>query len=221
MQYGWLSGLADINTGKDYVRERIATFLVTMISVGISGFRFDAAKHISPDDLAAIFAKVAKKMGGSLPEEFMAYLEVLIGGEKDLLCCSPNNYNYYSYLTQVLQNVGLSSQDINKIKIWSSDYPKEMPACGSCIIPSERFVIQNGHDPQNAGSTSRDMQDKGSVLIVVKDIAAHRRFEIELFTRRDANWQIKQILSSYYFKVGSSASGWPDGKSDCKNYKVK
>lgn len=33
-------------------------------------------------------------MGGALPSDFISYLEVLIGGEKDLLMC---NDNYYSY----------------------------------------------------------------------------------------------------------------------------
>ena len=34
-----------------------------------------------------------------------------------------------------------SDSDIAKVKIWSSDYPKEMPICGYWIIPSERFAI--------------------------------------------------------------------------------
>lgn len=157
-------------------------------------------------------------MGGSLPPEFITYLEVLIGGEKDLLCCTYNNYNYYTYFTEVLGKAGLSATDINKIKIWSSDYPKEFPVCGQRFMPDERFVIQNDdHDQQNPGSSSRDMQDKGSVLIVQKDVAAHRNFEVQLFTRTDGNWAIRQILSSYYFKVGE-ASGWPDGLSDCSKY---
>lgn len=45
------------------------------------------------------------------------------------------------------------------------------------------------------------MQNYGSVLIVSKDIQAHRKFEVELFSRTDANWQIKQLLSGYYFEA--------------------
>ncbi|KAJ3307425.1 hypothetical protein HDV03_000073 [Kappamyces sp. JEL0829] len=219
MQYGWLSGLADLHTGKDSVRERIATYMATLLSVGFSGFRVDAAKHISPDDLAAIFGKLAKKMGGSLPPEFITYLEVLIGGEKDLLCCTYSNYDYYQYFTDVLGAAGLSQTDIAKIKIWSSDYPKEFPVCGRRILPDERFVIQNDdHDQQNGGSTSRDMQGFGSVLIKDKDINAHRGFEVQLFARTDGSWAIRQVLSGWYFNAGSNAVGWPDGKSDCSLY---
>lgn len=54
---GWLSGLTDINTEKDNVRERIADYMADLLSIGFSGFRIDAAKHISPDDLVAILTK--------------------------------------------------------------------------------------------------------------------------------------------------------------------
>ena len=52
---GWLTGLTDLNTEKDYVRQRIADFITAMLSMGVSGVRIDAAKHIHPTDLAAIF----------------------------------------------------------------------------------------------------------------------------------------------------------------------
>jgi Alpha amylase, catalytic domain len=43
---GWLVGLSDLNTGKDYVQNRIATYFATLLSLGISGFRIDAAKVV-------------------------------------------------------------------------------------------------------------------------------------------------------------------------------
>lgn len=41
-----LVGLADLNTGKDYVRGRIAGYLNDLLSLGVAGFRIDAVKHI-------------------------------------------------------------------------------------------------------------------------------------------------------------------------------
>ena len=74
---------------------------------------------------------------------------------------------------------GLSQSDIAKVKIWESAYPKEFPICGNWVIPSERFVAQNDcHDDQNPGSSSRDMQDKGSVLVREKDVKKHRGFNM-------------------------------------------
>jgi alpha-amylase len=61
------------------------------------------------------------------------------------------------------------------------------------------------------------MQSKGSVLVRDKDVAKHRAFEIQLFTRRDADWKIRLILSSYLFS-SEGGNGFPDGMSDCALY---
>ncbi|MFR9722373.1 alpha-amylase [Streptomyces sp. MS19] len=53
-----LNGLADLDTGKQYVRQRIADYMNDLLSLGVAGFRVDAAKHIAADDLAAIRALV-------------------------------------------------------------------------------------------------------------------------------------------------------------------
>jgi alpha-amylase len=85
---GWLSGLVDINTEKDNVQERIADYMTDLLSIGFSGFRIDAAKHVAPDDLVAILTKFRNNLGGALPEDFITYLEVLLGGESDMLMCN-------------------------------------------------------------------------------------------------------------------------------------
>lgn len=53
-----LVGLADLNTGSDYVRSTIAGYLNNLISMGVDGFRIDAAKHIAAADLSAIKSKL-------------------------------------------------------------------------------------------------------------------------------------------------------------------
>lgn len=213
---GWLSGLADLDTESDYVRERIAAYMTDLISIGFSGYRIDAAKHIQPESLAAIFAKVKANLGGGdLPADFMTYLEVLIGGEKDLLFCCEGSYSYGQAFANTMKAAGLSDNDIAKIKIWSSDYPKEFPICGYWETPAARLAVENDcHDDQNPGSSSRDMGDKGSVLIKDKNVGLHRGFETQLFSRTDGDWKIKLVLSSYTF-MNNGAAGIPDGKSDC------
>jgi alpha-amylase len=67
-----------------------------------------------------IFGLVAKKMGGSLPDDFVSWLEILMGGEKDLLACSGGEYSWYTNFNNRLSSAGLSTTDIDKIKIWSS-----------------------------------------------------------------------------------------------------
>ena len=54
VQHCHLVGLADLATEKPAVRERIRHYLQTLLDLGIAGFRIDAAKHIQPEDIAAI-----------------------------------------------------------------------------------------------------------------------------------------------------------------------
>lgn len=217
---GWLVGLTDLNTESDYVRQRIADYLTSLLSIGMSGFRIDAAKHISPENLSFIFKKLKDNLGGQFPDDFITYLEVIIGGEKDLLICGNNSYSYGTNFEDLMLKAGLSQSDVDKIKIWSSDYPKEFPICGYWPIKSERYAIGlDCHDDQVPGSSSRDMGDKGSVLIKEKNVEKHRNFEKELFLRKDGNWKIRLILSSYTFVESKSAMGFPDGYSDCSRCK--
>ncbi|KAG8682754.1 hypothetical protein FRC11_014441 [Ceratobasidium sp. 423] len=200
LNYGWLVGLADLNTEKAYVQERIATYFATLLSVGFSGFRIDAAKHMGPKNIAQILARLKTKMGGSLPSDFITWLEIILGGEKDLLACSykfvfslgswymrtdnfdSSDYNWYQYFNDQMTAAGLTSTEIGYVKIWSSDYPK------------------------------------GSVLIKDKNVATHRSFEVQLFTQTGFAANVRNVLSSYSFK-SNGAKGFPDGYSDCSRFK--
>eukprot|EP01097_Dermamoeba_algensis_P001157 TRINITY_DN142_c0_g1_i2.p1 TRINITY_DN142_c0_g1~~TRINITY_DN142_c0_g1_i2.p1 ORF type:complete len:531 (-),score=125.42 TRINITY_DN142_c0_g1_i2:47-1639(-) len=218
---GWLTGLVDLNTERDNVQERIAAYLTDLISIGFSGFRIDAAKHIKPDDLASIFGKVRRNLGGSFPPDFIAWLEVLLGGESDMLMCNPNSgYNYGAYLEQALSGNGLTKSEIDMIKIWNSGYPKETDK-GVCTISPWRSAIQNDDaDQQMPGSSSRDMGDQGCILVKGCQEDVHRGFEMKLFqspngaTDNDNQFPIRLVLSSFYFP-NDTALGIPDGQSDC------
>ncbi|TQK44060.1 alpha-amylase [Streptomyces sp. SLBN-118] len=51
--------LADLDTGEDYVRGRIAAYLNDLLTLGVDGFRIDAAKHMPAADLAAIKSRLS------------------------------------------------------------------------------------------------------------------------------------------------------------------
>ncbi|GGU18928.1 carbohydrate-binding module family 20 domain-containing protein [Streptomyces lavendofoliae] len=53
-----LVGLADLDTGEEYVRTKIAGYMNDLLALGVDGFRIDAAKHMPANDLAAIKAKL-------------------------------------------------------------------------------------------------------------------------------------------------------------------
>ncbi|MFD4263605.1 carbohydrate-binding module family 20 domain-containing protein [Streptomyces sp. NPDC058534] len=54
-----LVGLADLDTGEDHVRGRIAAYLNDLLSLGVDGFRIDAAKHMAAGDLANIKSRLS------------------------------------------------------------------------------------------------------------------------------------------------------------------
>jgi alpha-amylase len=134
LNYGWLVGLADLNTERPYVQQRIADYFTDLLGIGFSGFRIDAAKHIQPDDLAAILGKFRDNLGtvsrcllciswgpssslgvgGTIPDDWLTYLEVIIGGEKDLLECQYQYYQYSLYFNDALKKNGFSDADIAK-----------------------------------------------------------------------------------------------------------
>lgn len=219
---GWLTGLTDLNTERTNVQQRIADYLTDLLSIGFSGFRIDAAKHMKPDDLTAIFAKLKYNLGGSLPSDFIVWQEILLGGEADMLLCNAaSGYNYGKYYETALSNAGFTAAEIDQLKIWFSAYPKQPGAdCGA--LNMQRKVIQNDDaDQQMPGSSSRDMQSYGSVLVKDRDIPKHRGFEVQLFTSprgstdNDNDYPIRVVLSSYYFDIAQQPYGIPDGKSDC------
>ena len=50
-----LSGLPDLNTGKSDVQTELRGYLQALLTAGVKGFRIDGAKHMSAQDIAAIF----------------------------------------------------------------------------------------------------------------------------------------------------------------------
>jgi alpha-amylase len=67
-----LLGLADLRTESDYVRDTLAGHLNDLMSLGVDGFRLDAAKHINDTDIAAIESKLSKPA--------YIYQEVMLNG---------------------------------------------------------------------------------------------------------------------------------------------
>jgi alpha-amylase len=69
-----LLGLSDLNTSSPSVRATIVAYLKDLLSLGVKGFRVDAAKHIAVDDL--------KQIVSALPSETSFLFEVYDGPAK-------------------------------------------------------------------------------------------------------------------------------------------
>ncbi len=76
-----LLGLADLNTGKQNVRDQLAKFLQGLRKMGVSGFRVDAAKHIADSEL--------KQIIDQLPSD-TTFIDEVIGEQ-------PPQSDYYAF----------------------------------------------------------------------------------------------------------------------------
>lgn len=62
-----LLGLPDLRTDSHYVQGQISAYLTKLITMGIDGFRFDAAKHMNPRDIFAFLQGAAKMTNAGEP----------------------------------------------------------------------------------------------------------------------------------------------------------
>ncbi|MGW2589407.1 carbohydrate-binding module family 20 domain-containing protein [Streptomyces sp. NPDC001515] len=134
-----LVGLADLDTGEDYVRGRIAGYLNDLLSLGVDGFRIDAAKHMPAADLANIKSRLSN------PNAYWKQEAIYGAGE----AVSPDEYagtgdvqefRYARSLKQVFTNENLA-------------YLKNFGE-GWGFMPSSRAaVFVDNHDTERNGET--------------------------------------------------------------------
>ncbi|MET9856748.1 carbohydrate-binding module family 20 domain-containing protein [Streptomyces sp. NPDC006450] len=131
--------LADLDTGEDYVRGRIAAYLNDLLSLGVDGFRIDAAKHMPAADLANIKSRMTN------PNAYWKQEAIHGAGE----AVSPSEYlgsgdvqefRYARDLKRVFQNENLANLK-NFGEAWGY-----MPAGQSAV-----FV--DNHDTERGGDT--------------------------------------------------------------------
>ncbi|MFC0597249.1 alpha-amylase family protein [Streptomyces palmae] len=102
-----LVGLADLDTGEPYVQGRIAGYLNDLLSLGVDGFRIDAAKHIPATDLAAIKAKLTNPGAYWKQETIYGAGEAVSPGEY-LGTGDVQEFRYARDLKRVFQNENLA-----------------------------------------------------------------------------------------------------------------
>ncbi|XP_053610130.1 alpha-amylase 2-like isoform X2 [Plodia interpunctella] len=116
-----LFGLKDLNHDSPHVQNRISDFLNHLISLGVTGFRVDAAKHMWPNDLKKIYEKL-----NSLNTDFgfapntrpYIYQEVLYYGNEDI---RPSEYTSLGDVTEFRAAIAfMLSQPYGITRIMSS-----------------------------------------------------------------------------------------------------
>jgi alpha-amylase len=130
-----LVNLADLDTGSEYVRDRIGAYLNDLLSLGVDGFRIDAAKHMPAEDVAAMVSR--------LDRPAYVYQEVLYGEGEPI---TPEEY---------LDNGDVYDQRYARdlAKVFNTEKLAYLRDFGT-PVPSEQVVVfVDNHDSQRGGDT--------------------------------------------------------------------
>lgn len=148
-----LVNLADLNTGSPKVRAKIVAYLKDLLSLGVKGFRIDAAKHMANADLAAIIRE--------LPESAYIFQEVIDqGGE----AVQANEYFASGDVTEFKYSLDIGRIFLKGKLAWLNE--KNRFGEGWGYMPSHRAIVfidnhdnQRGHGGGGNVLTHKDQQN--------------------------------------------------------------
>ncbi|XP_076146302.1 alpha-amylase-like [Alosa pseudoharengus] len=150
-----LVGLLDLAHHKEHVRERVASYMNSLLDMGVAGFRVDACKHMWPQDLNAIYGRLHNLNTEWFPEGSrpFIYQEVIdLGGEP----IKASEYSGLGHVTEFKYGAKLGSV----IRRWNKDKLADLKTFGESwgLMPSNQaLVFVDNHDNQRghgAGGTS-------------------------------------------------------------------
>ncbi len=191
-----LVNLADLNTQADYVRGKLAAYLNDLRSLGVAGFRLDAAKHMDTNDIKNIMSRV--------PNAPYLYQEVIdLGGE-------PITASEYFQNGDVIEFK--YSREISRMFKTGqlTNMSQFGPAWG--FMPSDQAVVfTDNHDNQRGhGGAGDTLTFKDGQLYTLGNI-----FELAW------PYGYPQVMSSYSFSNGDqgppSSNVYSSTTPDCGN----
>lgn len=132
-----LSNLADLATETAHVRTTIAAYLADLVSLGVDGLRIDAAKHMTPQDIAAFTA--------GLPTGTVVVQEVIRGSGEPI---TPEQYLADGKVFEFSWGKDVKGMLAGTVGGVLSIGP------GARYVPSDKAVVfVDNHDTERNGST--------------------------------------------------------------------
>lgn len=176
MQTCELLGLADLDTSSPHVQETIDAYLEDLLSLGVAGFRIDAATNIPAVDLEAIVDR--------LPDDTVIMSEAIRGDASDPI--EPEEYTgigdvlEYQYARDLGPQV---SSGYLADPALSDPRPSHVPAASAVV-----FVDDHDTERADAAVTYRDgeLYLIANVLMLADDYGTPLVYSGYAFTSRDA-----------------------------------
>ncbi|WP_393057331.1 carbohydrate-binding module family 20 domain-containing protein [Streptomyces sp. LN549] len=134
-----LVGLADLDTGEDYVRGKIAGYLNDLLSLGVDGFRIDAAKHMPAADLANIKSRLSNA-GAYWKQEAIYGAGEAVSPDEYAGTGDVQEFRYARSLKQVFNNENLAN-----LKNFGEGW--------GFMSSSKAAVFVDNHDTERNGET--------------------------------------------------------------------
>ena len=165
-----LVDLSDLRTESPYVRDRLAGYLNDLVSLGVDGFRVDAAKHVPAADLAALY--------GSLTGRPYIYQEVIEGGPGEI---SPTEYTGIGDVTEFRYGDRVSAA------FRDGNLPQAASVADSMLLAGDDAI---------AFIDNHDTQRNGRPVLSYKDGAVYALAEAFMLAWP---WGHAQVMSSFSF----------------------
>ena len=89
-------GLCDLDGAQSYVQDVQAKYMNDLLSIGVAGFRVDAAKHMWVADIEALQAKLNDVNGGGRPYFYMEVIDQCRQIILFITCQQPILNSYYT-----------------------------------------------------------------------------------------------------------------------------
>nr|AGN55419.1 amylase [Pinctada fucata]AGN55420.1 amylase [Pinctada fucata] len=142
-----LVSLRDLKMSKDYVRDKVADYMNNLINIGVAGFRVDAAKHMWPGDLRAVFGKLHNlntKYFNSGQKPFIFQEVIDMGGE----AIKAAEYTPIARVTNFIYGIKIAdvfrgNNPAKYLKNWGSAWG--MPSPFDVVVFIDNHDNQRGH----------------------------------------------------------------------------
>ena len=204
--YGSLAGLQDLNTEKEYVQKRIATYIVDLLSIGCSGVAIANVRHIPNFAWAKIFRSVKKYLGDKLPLDFMAIL-IIEGLNIDTAMCDKGQtiLDFGPYFVDLLKKEGFKDSEIFQIKYWFKgclayeDFISGYrPDCGATSDENLLFDVRRWAVSLEYSDDINMGHDDYNIYIRTKNKVEHKNILInDLFLHPKFNYGLRLIFTSF------------------------
>ncbi len=184
-----LVDLSDLRTESPYVRSRLDAYLRDLISLGVDGFRVDAAKHVPAADMAALFD----------PLPGYVFQEVIEGGPGEI---SPTEYTGIGQVTEFRYG------DVVSAAFRDGNLPRAAAVADSMLLASDDAVVfVDNHDTQR----------NGRPVLSYKDGATYALAQAFMLTWPYGHAQVMSSFSFSSLDQGPPSSGGTTTPVACGN----